>query len=171
LFCSYSPRRYHGAELALKLEPIIAKQAQDRRSQAAGKPRGKKKTSVTQKSAEETGETRDEIAKAAGVSHDTVAKVKVIVEEADESTKEQLRKGETSINRHFQGMVYYHYLTRERAPECLKSCPFSLTPLEKADYRPFSKKLLTSRIREVILKLFISKGGMSRTASRAILFL
>lgn len=42
-------------------------------------------------------DTKKEIAKKAGVSHDTIAKVKKIAEKADEGTKAKLRSGETTI--------------------------------------------------------------------------
>ena len=46
--------------------------------------------------------TRDEVAKVAGVSHDTVNKVQKIEEKATEEVKEQIKSGEISINQAYQ---------------------------------------------------------------------
>ena len=56
--------------MALALEPLMAAKAKEKQRQAGG--------AVVQKSAQAVIKTRDELAKAAGVSHDTVAKAKVI---------------------------------------------------------------------------------------------
>jgi len=77
----------------LKLEPLLRVKAKER--MLAGK-----KPDPTQKSAE--GETRKDLAKAAGVSHDTIAKGKVIEAKASEETKAALRSGETSINAEYK---------------------------------------------------------------------
>ncbi len=82
---------FQRAELALKLEPLIAGKAQEKRRESGG--------AVPQKSAKPPIDTRKEVAKLAGVSHDTIAKAKTISAEADEETKAKLRRGETSINR------------------------------------------------------------------------
>jgi len=50
------------------------------------------KTDPTQNSAE-GGETRQELARSAGVSHDTIAKVKHIAARAAEPVKAALRRG------------------------------------------------------------------------------
>jgi hypothetical protein len=83
--------------LALQLEPLIAAKAKGNQI--------RKPESVLQKSAEQVPiDTRQEVAKAANVSHDTVAKVKII-NKAVEAGKvapevvEKLRTGEVSINR------------------------------------------------------------------------
>lgn len=49
--------------------------------------------------------TRDELAKAAGVSHDTIHKVEAILADAPEEVKEQVRHGEKSINKAYQEVV------------------------------------------------------------------
>lgn len=80
------------AELALKLKDAIAAEAKKRMLKG-------KKADPTQRSAEgKGGETRDELAKMAGVSHDTIAKVEKIVAEAEPEVVEAARKGEMSIN-------------------------------------------------------------------------
>ena len=77
---------FQRAELALKLEPLIAKKAKEKQRAAGG--------AVPKKSAEAPIETREEVAKAAGLSHDTIAKAKKIMERAPEEVKESLRRGE-----------------------------------------------------------------------------
>ena len=84
------------AELALKLKAVVAAEA--KRRQVSQLKRGAEKP-VPQKSAErKSGETRDELAKMAGVSHDTIAKVEKIVTEARPAVVEAVRNGEMSIN-------------------------------------------------------------------------
>lgn len=58
------------------------------------------KTDPTQISAEgTTGETREILAKKAGVSHDTLSKVETLERVADDALKAKLRSGEISINK------------------------------------------------------------------------
>jgi hypothetical protein len=49
-------------------------------------------------------ETREKLAAMAGVSRDSISKTKQILAEADEETKEKLRKGEMSINRAYTSL-------------------------------------------------------------------
>lgn len=81
---------YDRSVLALKLKPVIAKK--QRQKQVEG---GKEK--VQQKSVEATT-TQAELAKVAGVSHDTIHKVETIEAKASEPVKQQVRSGEKSIN-------------------------------------------------------------------------
>jgi ParB-like chromosome segregation protein Spo0J len=84
--------------LALKLEPLIAAKAKENQRLSEGKGvKGPKKSA-------DLNETRQEVAKAASVSHDTVAKVKAINKAKDEGkvspeTIAKLHSGEVSINR------------------------------------------------------------------------
>jgi hypothetical protein len=81
-------------ELNLKLKSMIAKKAKANQGM---------RTDIRQNSAEcRPINTRDEIAKASGVSHDTVSKVETIVNEATEEVKDQLRRGEKSIHAAYQ---------------------------------------------------------------------
>lgn len=86
---------YQRSELVLKLEPLIRERAKEKQSQG-----GKEK--VVQKSAEPPVKTREELAKVAGVSHDTIMKVKKIQAAGTEEVKEKVRSGEMSINRAYQ---------------------------------------------------------------------
>lgn len=80
---------YDRSLLALKLKPLITKKAKERQIQG-----GKEK--VVQKSAQ--AKTRDELAKVAGVSHDTIHKVEKIEAEATPQVKQAVREGKLSIN-------------------------------------------------------------------------
>ena len=85
---------YERARLALRLKETIAAEA-------------KKNVLATQKNdaatayqkSDEQINTNKELAKVAGVSHDTIHKVDVIEQKAPEEVKDQLRRGEVSINK------------------------------------------------------------------------
>lgn len=99
---------YVRAELALKLKPVIEEQARQRMSDGA---------KGTQISAEAKGETRDKLAKAAGVSHDTLHKVEVIKEKANEldpRTIEDLRRGDVSINKVYTDIIAMEHKDRRQ---------------------------------------------------------
>ena len=85
------------AELALKLKPVIAEKAKEQKLSTL------KQNTVNQKSDERKEiNTAKELAKVANVSHDTIHKVEVIKEKANEldpRTIEDLRRGDVSINK------------------------------------------------------------------------
>lgn len=81
---------YERTRLALRLEEAIKERAKANQKHAGG--------AVPQKSAEAV-ETREEIAKLAGVSRDTVDKVKQIEKSAAPEIKAALANGEISINK------------------------------------------------------------------------
>lgn len=82
---------YDRSLLALKLKPIISEKAEKNLHLSEGKG--------CQKSDKVNAiDTKKELAKIAGVSHDTIHKVEKIEAEATPQTKEKLRKGELSIN-------------------------------------------------------------------------
>jgi len=85
---------YERTRLALQKEPIIAAMAKEKQIEAGG--------AVCQKSDKAVIDTKKEIAKIAGVSHDTVAKVKKIEAKATPEIKEQLRNGDMSINQAYK---------------------------------------------------------------------
>ena len=91
---------YQRGELALELEGVWRAKGKENLKTPTG---GKNKTTLTcQNSDKSTIDTKKELAKVAGVSHDTIAKVKVIKAEADEEVKDNLREGNTSINKEYQ---------------------------------------------------------------------
>ena len=73
------------ARLALRLKPMIAERAKEQQKQSGGDRKSAEyQETVMQKSAEPISPvtTREELAKVAGVSHDTIAKVETIEEKA-----------------------------------------------------------------------------------------
>lgn len=88
---------YQRSVLALQLENVFKEKAKENQGV---------RTDILQKSAESLKpiDTRQELAKVAKVSHDTIAKVKTIEAKAPEEVKEKLRTGEVSINQVYQGI-------------------------------------------------------------------
>lgn len=98
---------YERARLALRLKPVIAEKAKEQQKQSGGDRKSAEyQESVMQKSAEPISPvtTRQELAKVAGVSHDTIAKVEKIEQKAPEAVKKQLRTGEISINKAYNAI-------------------------------------------------------------------
>lgn len=82
---------YARSELVvMHLEPMLKGKAKE--NQGA-------RTDISQKSVE-SHDTQKELAKAAGVSHNTIHEVKTIMEKADEQTKEKLRNNDPSVSIH-----------------------------------------------------------------------
>lgn len=79
---------YDRGVLALRLKPAIAKKAKER--MMAGK------SDPDQKSGQ--GKTDRQLAKIAGVSHDTIHRVEVIEAKGSDDLKQKVRSGEKSIN-------------------------------------------------------------------------
>ena len=73
---------------------MFAEQAKVNQKQSKGRGRKGSSTLTDLKPTD----TREEVAKLAGVSHDTVSKVKAILEEAEPEVVEQVRSGEVSVN-------------------------------------------------------------------------
>jgi hypothetical protein len=80
---------FQRSELALRLKPIIEARAKANQKEHGGTAPGK---SLMQKSAEVI-DTREELAKLAGVSHDTIGKVSVIQKTASPEQLERARIG------------------------------------------------------------------------------
>jgi hypothetical protein len=89
---------YVRVELALELESTIAARAKENLHTSTGGIHPQ----PCQKSDNPAIDTKREIASIAGVSHDTVAKVKTIKALASDETKDKLAKGEISINKAYQ---------------------------------------------------------------------
>lgn len=91
---------YQRSLLALELKPLIAGQAKEHQRQGG-------QDKVLQKSVKPI-DTQKEVAKLAGVSHDTIAKVERIEREATPEIKEQVISGELSINAAYQQVKKPH---------------------------------------------------------------
>lgn len=87
---------YERTKLVLRLEDAIAERAKAHQSLSEG--RGQKGPQISA-NLNQPIETREELAKLAGVSHDTVAKVKKIEAKGTPELKAKLAKGEISINK------------------------------------------------------------------------
>ena len=101
--------KYQKSKLALAYEPILKEQAKEKQIQA-----GREKLPQKSSEAPKDRETRNKVAEIAGVSHDTIAKVKKIEESADDDLKEQLEEGKISINK------AYNSLFGEKTPDTVK---------------------------------------------------
>lgn len=97
---------YDRSKLALRLEPLISAKAKARQY------KGINQYSLCQKSDEPSIDTKKELATIAGVSHDTISKVKVIEQKASPEIKQKLSSGEVSINQ-----AYGEIKKKERAAE------------------------------------------------------
>ncbi len=95
---------YQRTELALKFKPLLEKEAVENKRSAGGDKKSASAKSLQQNSAEAISEknTRSELAKLANVSHDTVSRVEFLDRHADEDTKDELRRGDTSINKEYR---------------------------------------------------------------------
>lgn len=108
---------YARAELALQLKPLMEAKAKAKQRAHGGTAPGKPKSLVqnsaqvidtgktTEKPIAQPSKTREVVAKAAGISHDTLRKAEVIANKAPEEVKEKLRKGQTTINSEFNKIV------------------------------------------------------------------
>ena len=86
---------YQRGKLTLELKTMIQEKAKEKQKEG-----GKEK--VSQKSVEPPIDTRKELAKLAGVSHDTIHKIEVIEKEAPPEIKEAASSGKISINKAYK---------------------------------------------------------------------
>lgn len=92
--------KYELAQIALKFKPVIEARAKENQGKRNDLTSVRNLTKVDKGNIEEfeTVDTKKELAKIAGVSHDTIHKVEVIEEKAPEEIKQQVKKGELTIN-------------------------------------------------------------------------
>lgn len=83
-------------QLVLMMEPILKAQAKKRQSGGQGG------ALLPPMSAEASGDTRDRLARLAGVGHDYIDKAKVVLAEADPETKAKVLSGELKMNTAFR---------------------------------------------------------------------
>ena len=98
---------YDRSLLALKMKPLIAEKARENQVNSGG--------AVPQKSAKPI-DTRDELAKIASVSHDTIAKVEKIENHAEPEIVTLVKKGNISINQAAQAAALEPEKQKEIAP-------------------------------------------------------
>ena len=92
---------YNRAQLALKLKPIISAKAKENQSCGQGG------VLLPQNSVKARIDTQKELARIAGVSHDTIHKVEVIEINAPEEVKSKINAGDISIHQ------AYNHIRRE----------------------------------------------------------
>lgn len=102
---------YDRSLLAIRLEPI--EKAEAKKRQGSRTDRG----NIPQKSAE----SRDEIAKKAGVSHDTIHKVKTIENSDRDDIKEAVKSGEMSINQGYREIRGLNRTNKQAQKELIDS--------------------------------------------------
>lgn len=92
------------ARLALRLKPVIVEKAKENKIEAANKMNVNVGNNVSTEICENVKpiDTQKELAKVAGVSHDTIAKVEKIESDAPAPIIEASRKGEISVNAAYQ---------------------------------------------------------------------
>ena len=93
---------YQRSILALKLKPVFEEKAKENLHLSQGQ--GVKGCQISDKVKVNIVDTKKELAKVAGVSHDTIAKVQKIEQKAPEAVKEKIRTGELSINQAYQSV-------------------------------------------------------------------
>ncbi|WP_347460527.1 ParB N-terminal domain-containing protein [Clostridium sp. DMHC 10] len=92
--------KYELAQIALKFKPAIEEKAKENLSLSGGDKKSKNAKSDCQKSDKAITpiDTKKELAKLAGVSHDTIHKVEYIEEKAPEDIKVKAKTGQLTIN-------------------------------------------------------------------------
>ena len=105
---------YDRSLLALKLKPIISKKAKDNQLRTA-------ENRVSQKSDEQKISTKNELAKVAGVSHDTIHKVEVIENSDREDIKQAVKAGDISINQGYRDIKGFSKTNRQAQKELINS--------------------------------------------------
>lgn len=89
---------YERSVIALKIKPVIAAKARDNLIAGA------EMTNTGLQKSVKAVNTQQELAKAAGVSHDTIAKVEKIEQKASPEIKAALKAGDLSINAAYEGI-------------------------------------------------------------------
>lgn len=85
---------FQRAEIALRMKPVVAAQAEERRKATVGRPSNAEKESKEILPAIKEPQTRDVVAEIAGVSGKTLDKVEAILKNGNQELIEKLRSGE-----------------------------------------------------------------------------
>ncbi|MCL2348255.1 MAG: hypothetical protein FWC50_08330 [Planctomycetaceae bacterium] len=86
---------FQRGEIALQFKPMLEAKAKQKESR-------RKSTLAKSPKSDQEVNTRVEIAKIAGVGDNTVARIEYLTQNADEPTKQKLRKGDTTINAEYK---------------------------------------------------------------------
>ena len=150
---------YDRVVLALKLKPVIAAKAKENQGERTDLTCVRNQTKV---------DTKKEIAKIAGVSHDTVAKVEKIEQFASSSVKDALKNGEISIHSAYmtvkseknlqelsveiiKGMLTakYGYTKFFETIEKAKKIASEIKTIDPDEYKKFCANIKESRLPEI----------------------
>lgn len=151
---------YDRSVLALKLKPLIAEKAKERQIEGG-------KNKVVQKSAQ--AKTRDELAKVAGVSHDTIHKVEKIEAEATDRTKQLVREGKLSINQAYNATFPKRQdpvKTAKEEHERFKAVGNKIVDIQAAKVDQINQKIIDNALTQEVLKLLgtIERFGFEHKA-------
>lgn len=130
---------YQRSLLALRFEPMLKKVAKGKQ----GKRNDLDTNFRTNLSGSSTSYSAEKMAELAGVSPTTIKKVKRLEKEADEETKKQLRKGDTSIHKAYTEIMNKEHEGETRVCErCQQEKPFSdfRLPSNRKNVRPICKE-------------------------------
>ena len=145
--------------MALKLKPVIAEKAKERQGA---------RTDICQKS-DKSIDTKKELAKVAGVSHDTIHKVEKIQKEAPEKTKEALRRGELSINAVYSGIVAAENETkRQEAARELREAKHRVEDFGDSKVVSIGEAKQNSDDKKLIFKEFMNEVQKANEALRHV---
>lgn len=125
------------ALLALELEPLIAAKAKENIVASGGDRKSASAKSGLPTLAEPI-DTREEVAKIAGVSHGTMYKVKKVRDTGTEETLEQMRTGKISINKAYENTV-----PPKTQEHIVKSCSKCMKKLPISDFPPRGNRCKT----------------------------
>lgn len=151
---------YDRSVLALKLKPLIAKKAKENQKASGG--------AVPQKSAKPI-DTRQELAKAAGVSHDTIRRVERIEKEAPEGIKQAVREGKLSINQAYNATFPKRQDPVKAAKEeheRFKTDGNKIVDIQAAKVDQINQKIIDNALTQEVLKLLgtIERFGFEHKA-------
>ena len=135
--------------LNLMLKPVLAAKAKENLVTSTGGAQPQPLQNSAKAAPPEKLDTRAEIAKASGVSHDTVHRVESVMQKADEPTKAKMLSGEMSINE-----AYKTVQAPKPAPE--RAAIEELTEKQKQGWHSVSQELF-SQIRDYCRKIPASK--------------
>ena len=138
---------YDRAKLALRLKPILVEEAKKR--QLSTLKQNAEDTDVPISAQRGNSRVRDELAKIAGVGHDTIEKVQVIENSATPEEKEKLSKGEVSVNKVFTSIRDRENpnsgFTKERR-EKKKLIDAVIADMYSPEVKPFTIEMLEEEI-------------------------
>ncbi len=132
---------YQKSELALRFEPLMMIKAREHQGERTDLQ------NIGQNSARcDQGRTRrasHKVADIAGVSHDTIKKVKKLVTSADDETKQRLRRGDVSINKAYTELMQKEHDGEVKTCErCLQEKPLTAfnIPSKRHDFSALCKQ-------------------------------